>query len=104
MSNNINNGNLSKFEDMIRRIVKDEIQKFAKENLEIPQYGIITAIDTVNNRADVDLASSVAKGLLNKTGLTLGTSTGNLKVGDSVKIYKQGGNLTDAYIGLKCGN
>lgn len=101
MNNNINNDNLQQFKEMISQIVRDEIQNYAKTNLETVKFGIITATDLANNTADVDLGASVAEGLINKTGLTLDT---DLNVGDSVKVYLHGGSISNAYIGLKCGN
>lgn len=80
----------------VQNIVRDEVSKLLK-NYEKSHPGVVKEVDTVNNRADVDLA-----GFQGDTGMLKNVTGETLSVGDSVRVYYIG-NVANGYIGIKMG-
>lgn len=90
----IKNEETSEFIDLVRTIVKQELNKL---NIEYVYTGIINSINQ-NNTYDVEIPQmGVCHDLINKTGEAL-------TVGDAVLIRTKNKNFGNAYIGIKNGN
>lgn len=86
---------LDKLREEIVLIVERTVEKYMKENkYEKPYDGTITKVDSTNKTYEVDLGFATLSSVKNKSGESLA-------VNDCVTVYAKGGNINNAYIGLK---
>lgn len=89
---------LNEFRREMIKICENEIKKYVRKNLEVPYYGVVVgktnATGTTPAKYNVDIGFMTVSDLLNKSGE-------ELSLNDGVKIFTQGGNMVDSYIGVK---
>ena len=94
------------FETMLNEIIDRKVKSILKgKNYEVPYDGYVESVveDEENANPYSQYAYIIVAGYENIT-LYLKNLTGEmLSVGDRVKIYTSDGNLSNGYIGIKCG-
>ena len=110
------NNDYAEFRDIIRDIIREEIEKYFKQNSVEKKYGgIVTAlypfpedsgeaevpIDPYEQRCAVDLGFTTI-GSTSPNDMILNKSGEVLNIGDSVSVYaNSSGSFVNAYVGLK---
>lgn len=93
---NLDNSDIEKLIDTIRKIVRQEIRK-ESNNLEYSYFGTVVSSNGTRFNVRIPSDGSIYPNLLNQTGT-------NLSVGDSVIIHAIGNKAGNAYIAVKSGS
>lgn len=83
------------------KLIENVVERKLRElyNFENIDHGTIKEVSVDNKKANVEIAGSMGE-----TGFILNKTGEDLTIGDSVRFYKSGSNLANAYIGIKFEN